>query len=81
MSHKYLILLALALCSACCTDTNFKTYVAAHRLSYNANQLINDKLIQQNPAISSEDKATFKGKLEAEDAMITEAEKFLGIKK
>jgi len=81
MRPKYLILIALAFFSGCCTDTNFKSYVMAHRLSYNANALINEKLIQQNPAISEQDKATFKGKIEAEEAMITEAEKLLGIKK
>lgn len=81
MRPKYLILMALAFLSGCCTDTNFKSYVMAHRLSYNANVLINDKLIQQNPAISDQDKATFKGKIEAEEAMIMEAEKLLGIKK
>jgi len=81
MNPKYLILIGLAFLSGCCTDTNFKSYVMAHRLSYNANSLINDKLIQQNAAISEQDKATFKGKLDAEDAMITEAEKLLGLKK
>jgi hypothetical protein len=81
MKLKVLSLLGLSLLASCQCDTNFKTYVAAHRLSYDANVLLNQKLIQQNPAISDQDKATFAGKLEAEAAMITEAEKLLGLKK
>lgn len=81
MKHKLLSLLALSLLAGCQCDTNFKAYVAAHRLSYDANVLLNQKLIQQNPAISEQDKATFSAKVEAEGAMISDAEKLLGVKK
>lgn len=76
---KKISLMLLGLLSVSCVnnDYNFRGYVAAHRLSYEADVLLNQKVIQDNPAISPEDKATFKRRLDTELNMITEAEKLL----
>ena len=79
MKIKYIALLLIGITMTSCVqqDYNFRSYVAAHRMSYTASEVLNRKLIQDNPAISETDKATFTRKLEAENLMITEAEKLL----
>jgi len=81
MKVKYLAVLVLGfLMASCQSDPMFRSYVAAHRMSYQSNLLLNEKLIKDNPAIQESDKAAFARKLEAEGQMIESAEKALGVK-
>lgn len=81
MKIKYLAALVIGLCLASCqSDPMFRSYVAAHRLSHQANLVLNQKLIAENPAIQESDKVAFSRKLAAEGQMIESAEKALGVK-
>jgi hypothetical protein len=81
MKIKYLAAIVVGLFLASCqSDPMFRSYVAAHRLSYQASEVLNQKLIVDNPAIQETDKAAFARKLEAERQMIESAEKALGVK-
>lgn len=80
IKHVLAIVLTLGLTSCINVDPIFRSYVVSHRLSHEANKVFNQKLIADNPAISVEDKATLLRRIEAEEAMISEAEKVLGTK-
>jgi len=80
MKKTHLVsLLTLGLFSVGCVnnDYNFRAYVGNHRLLYDANKLLNEKVIKDNPAISDVDKASYMRRLEAEGKMITDAEALL----
>lgn len=80
VKHVFALILTLGLVSCINVDPMFRGYVTAHRLSHEADKIFNQKLIAENPAISDLDKATLLRKLEAEELMISEAEKVLGTK-
>jgi uncharacterized protein YcfL len=80
MKKKLIPLVMACLFLAGCTCTEFKAYVIADRLNYNADVALKTSLIDQASNISQEDKDTFKARLQAKEQAITEAEKLLGIK-
>jgi len=78
---KVFALIALfTMASACTYDANFRSYVMAHRLSHNAQAGQYKAYIEADTTLSPQDKETFKSRVEAENQMITEAEKLLGLK-
>ena len=80
IKHILAVVLTLGLTSCINVDPMFRGYVTAHRSMHEANKLFNQKLIVENPAISEMDKATLLRVLEAEELMISETEKTLGVK-
>lgn len=65
--------------TACAGDAQFRAYVMADRLSYD---VLKRHYIQMLDAsdLSPVDKETHKGRMEAKELQITEAEKLLGLK-
>lgn len=74
------VLLMGVMLTSCITDPNFVAYVKAHRLAYDARKDTYISLVDAS-SMPAEDKAAIKSKEQAEDATITSAEKYLGIKK
>lgn len=73
-------LFALSLTSCAC-DANFRSYVAAHRLNYNLTRHHYVSLVNKDTSISEVDKGIHTRRIDAEEAMISDAEKLLGVKK
>jgi hypothetical protein len=80
MKNKFkniaLAILVLTL-SSCVSDANFRAYVYAHRLSYDVTSVHYKSFLADLPPA---DQATHLRRVEAENSMITKAEKLLGIK-
>ena len=83
MKNKFklvtLALITLTLAS-CAYDANFKAHVIAHRAAYNATRPELEHYINLDATLEEADKLSYKGRLDAEDLMITNAEKLLGLR-
>lgn len=77
---KLVLASSLLALGSCNTDANFRSYVMAHRLSHDAMAPQYTSYIDHDTSLSDLDKLSFKRRVDAEDQMITEAEKLLGIK-
>tara|TARA_R110002074_G_scaffold402324_1_gene607063 strand:+ start:133651 stop:133911 length:261 start_codon:yes stop_codon:yes gene_type:complete len=68
-----------ALLSGCTFDENFRSYVRAHRLAYNVTTPHYSALVTADTTLSDPDKALHLRRVKAEEDMISNAEKLLGI--
>jgi len=66
-------------CASCTCTEGFTAYVKAHRLAYNVTAGHYSVLVS-NSNLNPADKATHLRRVQAENEMITAAEKLLGIK-
>jgi hypothetical protein len=75
------VVVLAALFSGCACDTNFRLYVKAHRLAYNVTAIHYSALVTADDGLSEAAKATHLRRVKAEEDMLTNAEKLLGIVK
>ncbi len=80
ISKIFTLIALFTMTSACTYDANFRSYVMAHRLSHNAQAPHYKGYVDADTTLSPQDKETFKARVTAEDQMISEAERLLGIK-
>lgn len=76
---KKLLLLALLALPSCVPVNVFRSYVAADRLSYNAQAISYLHYVEADPTLDSETKKAIKIRLAAEGIGIARAEEYLGL--
>lgn len=78
--NKFIAVAGLLLAS-CTYDANFRSYVLAHRASHDAMAPHYMSYVEKDMDLSPQDKETFRRRAAAEDEMIIQAEKLLGLRK